>query len=180
MKNMKRDNKGNGVAVGAFVVLLIMTIGVFSAYAVNVMPTYNKTVHGFMDAARWSDNATEVKGYLIQAKAGMIALAFSSDSNSKMLWFEQTISTSMETQLKQMDAQIAQCVKLEAINTTSSDYALASYTQGMKAVHDYIYDANGWGDDVAEGIYSNNNCWYIILGSILALLAVIAFFLMFD
>lgn len=177
MKNyrkMKNDRKGESVFAGLLCVLFaILAVGCAIGYYVSVPSAYNKQVHGYMDAARWSDNATEIKNYLIQADNGMYALGLTNDSNSKIFGWEQTISTSMVTQHKQIKVQIDRCTALEEMNRSAPDYQ-RNYEAGLVAIHNYIYDDNGWGDDIAEGVYSNMNMGLMLLAMLFGFLAFIS------
>jgi hypothetical protein len=179
MKNfrrMKNDRKAESVAlVVVGIAMIVLAIGCTVGYFMSVPPAYNKQVHGFMDAARWTDNATEIKGYLVQAEKGMIDLKLTNDSNSKIFGWEQTISTSMVTQYKQIRVQIDRCTALEEMNRSAPDYQ-RNYEAGLVAVHNYIYDANGWGDDIAEGVYSNMNMTLILIAILLGILGLLLLF----
>lgn len=170
LRNDKRGSAGIGVLL--LVVGLLMCSIVGGMFFFSVAPNYNKTVHAYMENARWGDDPVAMKANLIQAKAGMIALGLTNDTYSTVLPWSQTKANQMSTQYTQIDIQINRCDALTRMNVT--DY---NYQSTLQSVQNWIYDSNGWGDEVAQGayMYVMNFAYlmFIIMGALAAILGLI-------
>jgi len=183
-RQRKRDKarKRHIIAVGGGLLVLICIIGALGAgvYDYTVLDShYNKTVHGYIVNAEYSDNPTAMAQNISEALQGMHALGLTDGMSSAIFGFQQNPSNGMANQYAQMSIELQRCETLETMNITNYNYQPT-----LANIQLYLSNNNGgWGDEVADGcyLYAENafmTAWIFlvflvvaVLGCLLALLS---------
>lgn len=166
-KNMKKNKNANaGIAlIGLVLIIVGVVIGAY-ALAINITERdkeFNTDIHSHIVNARYSQDPVVIKSELILAKQGMLDAGLTNDTSGRFWSWEQTPDNSMRQQYLQLDQAIGMCDML-----LSMDKDTASYGAALTNLQNYIYDDNGWADEVAKSafnlsVYSFTTIWAWVL-----------------
>lgn len=161
MKKHRMNKNGNGelaamVGVVCLILAIVFALVGFVGTMTIVEKDYNTDVHCHIVNARYSQDPAVVKSELILAKQGMIDAGLTNDTYGTFWGFTHTPDNSMRQQYVQLDQAIGMCDML-----LTMDKDTASYGAALTNLQNYIYDDNGWADEVAESAYGYNNAPFL-------------------
>lgn len=134
-----------------FIVSSVLLIGSMMLIFTTYDAEYNREVHCYIENARYTDDAISIVENLTLAIDGMNELGLEPNMHGVYFSWERNPGNSMATQYAQLQTQINRAIELS--NMSVYDY---NYEDKLRKIHNYLYDENGWADEVAYTSYSAN------------------------
>lgn len=184
MKIKKMNRNGVG-AIGVVLIIMIITMIILGVGSVTVRTTvadkeYNTQIHSHIVNARYSQDPSVIKSELLLAEEAMRDAGLTNETYGALFYWEKTPDNEMRQQYIQLDQAIAMCDLLISMDLNST-----SYGSTLTNLQNYIYDDNGWADEVAYDAYLYANysfvsVWaWIIIGIMIVVFCVLLGFLGF-
>jgi hypothetical protein len=147
----------------------------------TVSYNYRNAVHSHMENAYYSSDPTTMKTELYLAIQGMHDLNLNDNMYGVWLPWNKVPNNQMKWQYTHMNSVLTRVDEWQkweiSQSNTGSQQMQDVNTQKLDNVRHFIKDDGGWSDDIAEGAYTINYYFYLIMmemmGIIFLILAVI-------